>query len=301
MEIRQLIYFVEVCKLENMRVAAEHLYLTPQALSKSILAMEHELQAPLFIRDKGKLSLTKMGKVLRDEAKQFLEIYESMIHRVKIIGEQEQGHLRIAFGHGIMNMLKEEFIEEYQNEHRDVFFDMIELPDLFAERYVQQEECNMGFSIGIPHDAEDFDYFKFRHYEICAVVHPHHEYAHRNEISIEDLVNHPIITKNKLFKIYTILEECAKAHHITLTYALSSPDETLWRSMVDNNLGIGIGTTMLEHLPKGNLVCLKFKEKLSWDIFFFVKKNCYASKDMKEFIAYFQSLRSREITINTIK
>lgn len=62
MEIRQLIYFVEVCKQENMSAAAEHLYLTPQALSKSILAMEQELASPLFVRDKGKLSLTKMGK-----------------------------------------------------------------------------------------------------------------------------------------------------------------------------------------------------------------------------------------------
>lgn len=292
MEIRQLIYFVEVCKQENMSAAAEHLYLTPQALSKSILAMEQELASPLFVRDKGKLSLTKMGKTLWIESEKFIKEYEAMIHRVKNIGEQEKGHMRIAFGHGIMNMLKEDFIDEYRKVHHDIYFDMVELPDIFAEQYVHQEECNIGFSIGIPNQAEDFDYFLFRHYEVCAILHPEHEYAKRNEISIQDLSNHPIITKNKLFKIYTILEECAKANHISLTYALKSPDETLWRYMVDNNEGIGIGTSMLQNLPKGNLVNLKFKEKLSWDIYLFTKKNSYSSNIMKEFVYHCHEIRA---------
>ena len=51
---------------------------------------------------------------------------------------------------------------------------MVELPDLLAEDAVRRETADIGFSIGVPQPAEQFEYVRLRHYQLCAVVHPDH-------------------------------------------------------------------------------------------------------------------------------
>ena len=46
---RSLRVFVEVYQTGNIHLAAQRLYISPQSVSKTILALEAELGAPLFL------------------------------------------------------------------------------------------------------------------------------------------------------------------------------------------------------------------------------------------------------------
>ena len=48
MELRQLQYFCQLSQCLSYREAAQRLFITPQALSKSIQSLEEELNVPLF-------------------------------------------------------------------------------------------------------------------------------------------------------------------------------------------------------------------------------------------------------------
>ena len=48
MELRQLQYFMQICESGSILKAANNLYITQQAVSKSIAALERELRASLF-------------------------------------------------------------------------------------------------------------------------------------------------------------------------------------------------------------------------------------------------------------
>lgn len=48
MELRNLVYFVQVCEDKNYSIAACKLFITQQALSKSIKTLEAELGSSLF-------------------------------------------------------------------------------------------------------------------------------------------------------------------------------------------------------------------------------------------------------------
>lgn len=50
MELRQLQYFMQICESGSILKAANNLYITQQAVSKSIAALERELGASLFYR-----------------------------------------------------------------------------------------------------------------------------------------------------------------------------------------------------------------------------------------------------------
>ncbi|MDR0514224.1 MAG: LysR family transcriptional regulator [Coriobacteriaceae bacterium] len=68
MDKKQLDYFLEVCRSGNLTTASEALFLTRQALSKSIRMLEHEVGAPFFIRTSLGLRLTREGEIFKEYA-----------------------------------------------------------------------------------------------------------------------------------------------------------------------------------------------------------------------------------------
>lgn len=59
MNQRQLSYFLEVYKQRSISTAAQSLFISPQGLSKTILALENELGVKLFTRSKNQMLPTK--------------------------------------------------------------------------------------------------------------------------------------------------------------------------------------------------------------------------------------------------
>ena len=68
MEVRQLRYFVTVAECEHFGRAAEALHIAQPVLSRQIRALEDELKAQLFVRDKRATELTPAGQQLLADA-----------------------------------------------------------------------------------------------------------------------------------------------------------------------------------------------------------------------------------------
>ncbi|MCI8991242.1 MAG: LysR family transcriptional regulator [Eubacterium sp.] len=62
MTFDQLEYFLKAAKYRNLSKAANELFISHSALSKSMSALEDELDAVLFIRDKNSLHLTAAAR-----------------------------------------------------------------------------------------------------------------------------------------------------------------------------------------------------------------------------------------------
>lgn len=102
MTIRQLEYFSAVANLLNFSKAAEQMYISQPALSRSILALEEEIGVVLFDRDKHNVTLTPAGIVLASRLpKLSVELSET-------IAETQQAHygklgsMRIAIQNGLI-------------------------------------------------------------------------------------------------------------------------------------------------------------------------------------------------------
>ncbi len=72
MELRHLRYFVAVAEELNFSRAAERLHVTQPALSRQIRDLEDDLGSPLFLREKGRISLTPTGLRFLDDAREIL-------------------------------------------------------------------------------------------------------------------------------------------------------------------------------------------------------------------------------------
>ena len=293
MELRQMQYLIAIYEHGGVSAAAEKLFLTPQALSKSIRKLEEELDAPLFYREKNSLILTPFGKKVLPEVQRLGADYEDMMRRLEQISAQERGRVRLAFSHGVPNALSLDSLRSFEEAHPEAVVDMVELPDLLAEDAVRRETADIGFSIGVPQPAEQFEYVRLRHYQLCAVVHPDHPLAGRESLSIRDLEGQPLVTKNPYFKVFQMVEDCAERAGVELTYALRSPDEILWLRMLEDNRGVGIGVSFLRNPKKSSgsrLVHIPFDDELSWDINVIVKRGHYLSRTAGELLEHMKGL-----------
>ena len=78
MQTDYLRYFIDVATLGSMSAAAKKNFMTPQGISRSITALETELCCELFQRDSNKVTLTRFGASLLDDARELVEHENNM-------------------------------------------------------------------------------------------------------------------------------------------------------------------------------------------------------------------------------
>lgn len=283
-------YFIAVCDCGGITPAAEALFLTPQALSKSIRKLELELESPLFSRENGGFSLTPFGKKALAEIRQFIDSYHNMQTHLRQISLQEKGRIRISCAFGIPKVFS---LEELQSDASDqgIHLDIIELPDLLVEELVQQEVADIGFIIGPPQAPELFHATFLRRFYLCAVVNRLHPLADRPSISIRDLAGEKVLAKSPYFASYHIIEQEAKRQGVELSYALSSPDQLRYIQLLQENQGIGIGLSFVPLRVSQNTVLLPLEEELPWDVYLITRKGHYLSPAAQALLERLQSMQ----------
>ena len=86
--------FVEVVDVGTMLKASERVFLTPSAVSLQIKRLEEIVNAPLFFRDKRKLTLTTAGETLLGYARDMLALNDEAIN--VLAGDRATGPIRVG-------------------------------------------------------------------------------------------------------------------------------------------------------------------------------------------------------------
>jgi len=86
-DLRKLRYFLAVAEELHFGRAAERLHIAQPVLSRQIRALENELGADVFMRDRRSTVLTPAGEQLVHEAKPLLASADALLRRVRAAGE----------------------------------------------------------------------------------------------------------------------------------------------------------------------------------------------------------------------
>ena len=97
MELRHLRYFIIAAEEQNFRRAAQRLHVAQPALSKQIALLEAELGCNLFVRAKGRVQLSEVGKQYAEDARRILHDVTLATERVRQAATGQLGTLRVGF------------------------------------------------------------------------------------------------------------------------------------------------------------------------------------------------------------
>lgn len=96
MEIRELSCFIQIARDKSYTKAANNLFLSQPALSRTIMKLEHELDAKLFQKVKTGLELTDCGKALMDSALPVVNQFQRLPGIVSDVKQLKVGALRVG-------------------------------------------------------------------------------------------------------------------------------------------------------------------------------------------------------------
>jgi len=143
MDVRQLRHFAAVAETLHFGRAAERLRITQPPLSQSILALERELGAPLFVRTKRSVRLTALGEQWLPHVEAALSALDDLPSLARSLRDGESGHLALSFvstaDYSVLPSLVRRYAETFPNVEIRLFeaTSDVQIPALInGERHV---------------------------------------------------------------------------------------------------------------------------------------------------------------------
>ena len=151
MNLNQVEYFVKAAELLSFSRAAEEMYVTQQAVSKAVAALEEELGAPLFTRMSGGLRLTPEGKRALELSRSLLADAQALQACAQPVepGAPAKRTLRIAVADVVLgNFASLDDILSFEQGHPDVRLRVTEETSDRCLEMVAEGRADMGVVIG---------------------------------------------------------------------------------------------------------------------------------------------------------
>lgn len=92
----QLETFIHVAQAGSFSKAAEHAFITPQAVIKQITLLENSLNLKLFERTRRGVTLTAAGKSLYKDAKYIIQYSKDSLERARTAMRDSENTIRVG-------------------------------------------------------------------------------------------------------------------------------------------------------------------------------------------------------------
>jgi DNA-binding transcriptional LysR family regulator len=146
MELRHLRYFVAVAEELSFTRAAERLHIGQPPLSQQIQALEHEIGARLFERNKRRVLLTEAGRLFLADARRMLALGEQAKETARRAHLGETGELRVGFTFSTpFTPLFARVVRRYRQQYPGVRLTFHEIPTQPQLAKIEARELDVGF------------------------------------------------------------------------------------------------------------------------------------------------------------
>lgn len=162
MTLKQLEYFLEIARLGSVTRAAQSLNISQPPLSLQLKALETELGAPLFQRDKRHLEITPEGQLLQERSKAILALLEETSNDIHTMSTEKHVTLRIGTIGSINNRLLPEVISRFSRDYPYVSFRVIEGRTDSILSHLSDGNADFGF-VREPFNVSNFRSVPIRH------------------------------------------------------------------------------------------------------------------------------------------
>lgn len=147
MTLTQLSYIVAIDKLKNFGLAAQSCSVTQPTLSMQVQKLEEEIGIILFDRSEHPVKVTKLGKLLIDQAKIILSESQKFNDMVSDFKDETKGILKIGVIPTLAPYLVPLFIKNFSNNHPTLKVVVEELQTHEVLNKLSESELDVGLLV----------------------------------------------------------------------------------------------------------------------------------------------------------
>lgn len=238
MDTRDIRCFCRVYEERGINQAAKQLFITPQGLSRIITKLETELQAVLFERSARGISPTASGSYLYENCRELLNRLEDIEIEIRRIQRMDR-ELRLGFSCGVLNVFPFHKLERFKIENADIPIQWEELENQEVIDQIFRRAVDVGFVIGSI--GQNGLYAKEVYQSgMDALVYEGHPLYDREQLSVGNLENEPLIILNEKFSCYhSFVGRCKDFGFVPLIHIKTMESQLIYR-FCREKLGIGI-------------------------------------------------------------
>ena len=194
MELRHLRYFAAVAQHLSYSEASRRLHVAQPAISQTILDLEEEIGAKLFLRSNRNVQLTAAGTVLLEEVQAILKRAEEAKRATQRAARGEVGILRIGFIAPATAPILPPLVQAYRTRYPDVELRLEHMnPDAQLAAF-DDGKLDLGFSRPLlpeqrPYFEEEMIYSDY----LVAVLPPNHPLTKERKIQPQKLAGETFV------------------------------------------------------------------------------------------------------------
>jgi len=285
LNLYKIFYTVATC--ENITKAAEKLYISQPAVTKSIKNLENSLGAALFIRTKKGVALTEEGKVLIEYVKNILDEAKNAENKINSLVKLEEGKIHIGASATVAKHFLMPYLEEFHSKYPNIDIEIT-------------NELTTNLVKGLRNGYIDFlvtnlpmKEFHDMEIEVCAKLHDSFACSEKylkkenNVYTLEKLLQHKIITQKEPSNTRAFLNNYMRENNIEFNPDIEIVSYNLVVEFIKAGFGIGYVTKefIKKELDSNELYEIKVKPEIpSRDLGIITLKNNTLSYAASKFI-----------------
>lgn len=286
MDTKDIRYFCRVYEERGINQAAKQLFISPQGLSRIIAKLEAELQVTLFKRSARGLYPTASGVYLYENCRELLNRLEDIEIAIRRIDRMDK-ELQLGFSCGVLNVFPFHKLEQFKTENPDIQLQWEELENQGVIDRIFQRVIDVGFVIGsIGWDG----LYARKVYQsgMDALVYEGHPLYDREQLSVGDLRDEPLIMLNERFSCYhSFVGRCKDFGFIPQIRIKTMESQLIYR-FCREKMGIGIDTNIhKQDIRMDDLHRIRLQDAFSWKISVVCREDRKKEKVIKKLLDMF--------------
>lgn len=248
MNTKHLSYFLEIVKQKNMNKAAETLFVSQSSLSQYLSRLEAEINAQLFYRQKGNMTLTPAGRIYKEYAEKIINMEQQMLSGIN--GLSSPTHIRVGINSIWGNLLMASITTQFHVQYPDIMIEIFEENHRTLKNLILNHEIDITVIATDSIDALQ-EYGEILRYEeiVFAVSHQNAYYEKnplpdgRGAMTLIHLVRHfkdeSFILTKETSSFRGLIDRTLNAYSFIPNVVCEISNMNTVRNMIAHNIGVG--------------------------------------------------------------
>ena len=256
--------FQSVAKNLSFTKASQELFISQPAITKHIQELENFYQARLFERQGSKILLTEAGRLLLKHSEKILDDYKQLEYEMHLLHNEYIGELRLGASTTIAQYVLPPLLANFISQFPQINLSLLNGNSRGVETALQEHRIDLGLVEGI-FRLPNLKYTLFFKDELVAVVHSNSKLIKSDEITPQDLLNIPLVLRERGSGTLDVFERALLQHNLKLSslnvlmYLGSTESIKLFLEHTDC-MGIVSIRSVHKELVAGSLRVIEIKE-----------------------------------------